>query len=333
MQETLKPVLQRWSTAFRRKEVRQDRRVAEPAEAGTPTERFSDQEVDGLERFAEDGLTAEAQPAFQQRGVDPAEIRVELRRVLVEVGQTGMGADQPAAEASSGQQQRLGRSVVGASPTILGECATEFGERHQEHAIQQMIAGQIFDECRERFRQFAQQRRVVVALIRMIVKASDPAAADFAEKEADANVGSHQLGNGPELVRERERGVFRAELAFWSTACTLRLEAYAATAPCRASCRSGLSAAPGDSGCGAASAAPCNANCRREEIVGTTDRAALSAKGRGIGATQIPGTPSESPVHASSIARPSQPVWHLTAPGSAVCQSRSASSCPRCEFG
>src|SRR5437879_3900329 len=74
--------------------------------------------LDSLPPGAQHGLAVAAQPAVQQRGVNAAEVEVELQVADVEVRQAGMPADDAAFDRWSGHEQARGSAMIGALAAV-----------------------------------------------------------------------------------------------------------------------------------------------------------------------------------------------------------------------
>src|SRR5438046_1490262 len=76
-----------------------------------------------------------AEPLVEERGVDAAEIEVELEVAVVEVAEARVVADRAGFHRGAGDEQTRGCPVVGTLAAVLLHAAAELGEGQQEYPL------------------------------------------------------------------------------------------------------------------------------------------------------------------------------------------------------
>ena len=92
------------------------------------------------------GMGGNAEPVFEDRGVDPAEVDDRLEVAVVEVGQARIGADQAGLDPRTGEEYRARGAVVGPCRAILSYPAAELAEAEHQDAVGQLRVGEVVEE-------------------------------------------------------------------------------------------------------------------------------------------------------------------------------------------
>src|SRR5262249_36859982 len=112
-----------------------------------------------------------AEPAVQERGIDPAEVDGVLRVAVGQVAQVGIGAVQPRLDPRSEQEHRGGGAVIGAAAGVLRKTTPELRkDQHQRPAGVSRLA-QVVEEGPQRVAHLAEQIVVCPELIGVRVEA------------------------------------------------------------------------------------------------------------------------------------------------------------------
>ena len=82
------------------------------------------------------GLSVQFHPAFQQVGVDAAEVDAVFEIAFVEVGEGGVLSDQPGGDGVAEDEAGSGAAVVGAGGGVLANAAAELAEGEADDAAE-----------------------------------------------------------------------------------------------------------------------------------------------------------------------------------------------------
>src|SRR5581483_8522008 len=135
-------------------------------------------------------------PAFEQRGVEAAEVGVEFEVAFaVEVGQAGLRADHPRLHPPARQKYGGGRSVDGSLAGVLANAAAKLREAKDQHAIELAAATKVVDEGRYSRRELGQKSRMAAKLVGMRVKTVVREVVD-----AGLEAGVDELSDLPQLL-------------------------------------------------------------------------------------------------------------------------------------
>ena len=126
----------------------------------------------GSKATAQGLLRRQAEPIFQDGGIDAAEVHGHLQVAVDQVGEARVGPVQPRPDARAGQEDRPGRAVVGPHRAVLRDPAAELAEDHHQHAVGQPRRRQVVEERPERRRELLQQRGVARELMAVGVVAT-----------------------------------------------------------------------------------------------------------------------------------------------------------------
>jgi hypothetical protein len=108
------------------------------------------QSVDEFEIAAEHGFARPAEPAFEQRCVNLAEISVKFDVAIFEDIEAGMFPNQTGPYLRSGQKHWGGGAVVGALAGVFCDASTKFAKRHHQRSIAMAVVCDIVEEGSDR---------------------------------------------------------------------------------------------------------------------------------------------------------------------------------------
>src|SRR5436190_1011358 len=104
------------------------------------------QHVDGFESAAEHRLAGPAEPAFEQRRVNLAKVRVKFDVAVFQLVEVGMFADKPGSHAGSGEKHRRGGAVISSLTGVFCYAPAELAECHCDRAFAVAVMLHIVDE-------------------------------------------------------------------------------------------------------------------------------------------------------------------------------------------
>ena len=90
---------------------------------------------------------ADAQPAFQDRGIDTSEVGGHLRLAVAQVGQARHVAGDTAAHAGAGEEHHARRPVIRAARAVLPDRPAELAERQQGHSFGELCRLEVLENA------------------------------------------------------------------------------------------------------------------------------------------------------------------------------------------
>ena len=159
---------------------------------------------------ADDRLGRTIEPVGDERRVDSPEIGVELEVAVVELVEAWMFADQARLGDRPDDEDRRGRTMIGALRGVFLDAAAKFAERQERHPVAVTRRRQVVVKRGDRIGQLVQEGRVSSELIGMGVEAVERGIED-----PRAEVGLDDLRDQLEATGQPEVGVLGACLGLF----------------------------------------------------------------------------------------------------------------------